>query len=145
MRTNGSRLSALKICRHPTEGTETHLHVLQLFFWVFNSEHDTLEERTINCAYIVAFLKIWRHDAHCHPDRNPKENFLTCQRFDHMLLFCCQAVMLILTFRDCGKNEDGVAGQTPCTGLAKTGSDCCEMRFSTCGGVWCILLLVRHL
>lgn len=75
-----------------------------------------------------------RYDTYNHPDRTLKHNFLTYQCFDHMLLACCQSILLILYFRDHVKDADGVAGKLPCTGLARTGSDCCESCFSMCGG-----------
>ena len=123
-------LRALGLCKHQTLGTETHLDINQRFFRTFLSERDSLEERAENAAYIIAFLKLWRHDVHDTKGQGLGENFLTCQCHEHMMLACCQAMLMILTFRDEIKDSKGQPGKLPCHGLARTGSDCCERCFS---------------
>jgi len=113
-------------------GTWAFLYVAWHYTEIFFSLHASLRERVKYASFIAIFYSIWRNwiivtDGYCL-----KNNFLTRECFQDVLLSCHFAVILISYFRDEHPNLE-------CP-LHLTGTDCCERYFSENGS----FVLNRH-
>ena len=110
---------------HDVQGTIIYLEICWLFVEVFCSMHASLLQRIKHASTVANFLRIWRWWVYRQENLTLKENFLTRQCFQDVLLSCHAAVLLIKASRD-------YAWEHPVC-LSMSGSDCCEDFFSQNG------------
>ncbi len=106
-------------------GTRIYLEICWKFVEIFCSFCATLLERVAYASEVTNFLRLWRWWVYKNPNLTLANNFLTRQCFQHVVLSCHAAVLLIMGARD-------YAPDYPIC-LAKCGSDCCEDHFSDQG------------
>ncbi len=107
------------------KGTRIYLEICWKFVEVFCSFSATLLERVTYASEVTNFLRLWRWWVYKNPNLTLANNFLTRQCFQHVVLSCHAAVLLIMGSRD-------FAPEHPIC-LALCGSDCCEDHFSDHG------------
>ncbi|KAK3736078.1 hypothetical protein QZH41_006891 [Actinostola sp. cb2023] len=106
-------------------GTWAFLYVAWHYTELFFSLHASLRERVKYAAFVVIFFSLWRNWVILTDGLTLKENFLTRECFQDVLLSCHFAVILISYFRDEYPDLE-------CP-LDLTGTDCCERYFSENG------------
>ena len=106
-------------------GTWAFLYVAWHYTELFFSLHASLRERVKYAAFVVIFFSLWRNWVILTDGLTLKENFLTSECFQDVLLSCHFAVILISYFRDEYPDLE-------CP-LDLTGTDCCERYFSENG------------
>lgn len=106
-------------------GTWAFLYVAWHYTEIFFSLHASLRERIKYAAFVVIFFSLWRNWILISDAFSLKQNFLTRECFQDVLLSCHFVVILISYFRD--EHPD-----LECP-LDLTGSDCCERYFSENG------------
>ena len=102
-------------------GLWAYLDVLYHYLEIFVSLRASLTERIEHSSYVVHFLGIWRSYIIMSRDLTLKENFLSRETFQDILLSCHFAVLMIIDF---GENYSYLE----CC-LDRTGSDDCEVFF----------------
>ena len=101
--------------------------------WKFSFRHSHfLVDRIKYAGFVVHYLGIWRNFLFNHKDRQLKIHFITRECYQHVLITCHFAVILICYMRDCFPDVE-------CR-LDLTGSDVCESFFSL-NGQW---IGIRH-
>ncbi len=115
---NGDRPEGVK-------GTRVYLEICWKFVEIFCSFSATLLERVTYASEVTNFLRLWRWWVYRNPNLTLAINFLTRQCFQHVVLSCHAAVLLIMASRDYAPDHPIY--------LAMSGSDCCEDRFSLHG------------
>ena len=119
-----------------TQGTVALLTMNQRYARIFFSEKDTLLERVQSASFVIHFLLFQAAYVHTAPGLTIKDNFHTRQTYQHTVLSCFSAILLIRATRD-------FSSSSPC-GLSKTGSDCLERLFANCGGFGAIASWQRN-
>ena len=109
------------------KGTRIYLFICFLFIEIFCSLTASLTQRITYASQVANFLRIWRWWVYQHPVLSLKENFITKQCFEDVLITCHASVLLIKAARDFAPNEE--------IHLAKCGTDCVEDFFSQ-NGSW---------
>jgi hypothetical protein len=107
-------------------GTFAHLELVSAYIVLFFGEKATLEQRVELAGFIVHFLRLARLHVVDTPGLTLKLNFFSRQTYQHVVLSCHSAVLLIRLQRD-------VNARLP-VALFKSGSDCCETAFSQISG-----------
>jgi hypothetical protein len=107
-------------------GTLAHLELVSAYIVLFFGEKATLEQRVELAGFIVHFLRLARLHVVDTPGLTLKLNFFSRQTYQHVILSCHSAVLLIRLQRD-------VNARLP-VALSKSGSDCCETAFSQISG-----------
>ena len=107
------------------KGTRIYLEICWKFVEIFCSFQATLLERVIYASEVTNFLRLWRWWVYKNPNLTLANNFLTRQCFQHVILCCHAAVLLIMASRDFAPDHP--------IHLALCGSDCCEDHFSLHG------------
>ena len=108
-------------------GLWAFLDIVYHYMEIFVSLKASLTDRIEYASYVVNFLGIWRNHIILSQDYTLRENFLSRETFQDVLISCHFAVMLILDFADNYPYLD-------CC-LERTGSDGCEVFFSM-NGSW---------
>lgn len=106
-------------------GTHMYLEIIWYYMEIFISMEAGLKERVSYATLVVTFLGIWRNYVILHPNLNLKDNFITRETFQDILLSCHLAVMLISIF-----GEKYSYLECP---LHLTGTDAVEVYFSQNG------------
>ncbi|CAH3193253.1 unnamed protein product [Porites evermanni] len=106
-------------------GTWAFLYVAWHYTEIFFSLHASLRERIKYAAFLAIFFSFWRNWIVISNAFSLKQNFLTRECFQDVLLSCHFVVILISYFRD--EHPD-----LECP-LHLTGSHCCERYFSKNG------------
>ena len=106
-------------------GTWAFLYVAWHYAEIFFSRHASLRERVKYAAFVAIFFSLWRNWILLSNAFSLKQNFLTRECFQDVLLSCLFVAILISYFRD--EHPD-----LECP-LDLTGSDCCERYFSENG------------
>ena len=106
-------------------GTLAFLYVAWHYTEIFFSLHASLRERIKYAAFALIFFSLWRNWILISDAFSLKQNFLTRECFQDVLLSCHFVVILVSYFRD--EHPD-----LECP-LDLTGSDCCERYFSKNG------------
>ena len=106
-------------------GTWAFLYVAWHYTEIFFSLHASLRERIKYAAFVAIFFSLWRDWILLSNAFSLKQNFLTRECFQDVLLSCHFVAILISYFRD--EHPD-----LECP-LDLTGSDCCERYFSENG------------
>ena len=110
---------------------------------IFINLSASLAERVSDGALVVTFLGIWRNYVVLHPQMNLSTNFITRETYQDLLLSCHFSVILISTFGE-------LYPYLECP-LHLTGSECCEVYFSSNGSfvinkhTYTILEMVQNL
>ena len=102
-------------------GLWAFLDIVYHYMEIFVSLKASLTDRIEYASYVVNFLGIWRNHIILSQDYTLRENFLSRETFQDVLISCHFAVMLILDFADNYPYLD-------CC-LERTGSDRCEVFF----------------
>ena len=113
-------------------GTLVYLEVVWHYVEIFFSPTASLVDRIKYAGFVVHYLGIWRNFLFNHKDRQLKIHFITRECYQHVLISCHFAVILICYMRDCFPDVE-------CR-LDLTGSDVCESFFSL-NGQW---IGIRH-
>ena len=130
------------VCDSMALGTKLYLEVIWYYMEIFISLSASLAERVSYAALVVTFLEIWRNYVVLHPEMNLSTNFITRETYQD-LLSCHFSVILISTFGE-------LYPYLECP-LHLTGSDCCEVYFSSNGSfvinnhTYTILEMVQNL
>ena len=106
-------------------GLLTYLKIVWYYMEIFISLQANLKERISYAALVTTFLGIWRNYIILHPGLNLKENFITRETFQDVLLSCHFSVMLIGIFAE-------KYSYLECP-LHLTGTDAVEIYFSQNG------------
>ena len=104
-----------------TRGLWAYLNVLYHYLEIFLSLRASLTARIEYSSYVVHFLGIWRSYIIMSRDLPLKENFLSRETFQDILLSCHFAALMIIDF---GENYSYLECCLDCTG-----SDGCEVFF----------------
>ncbi len=115
---NGDRPEGVK-------GTRIYLEICWKFVEIFISFQLTLLERVTYASEVTNFLRLWRWWVYKNPNLTLAINFLTRQCFQHVVLRCHAAVLLIMAGRDFAPDH--------AIHLEMSGSDCNEDHFSLLG------------
>ena len=87
--------------RNPTLlGTKIYLHVVWLYVEIFCSSVASLRRRITYAATVTHFLAIWHNYIHRNERLSVKENFISRETYQDVLISCHFAVILICYMRD---------------------------------------------
>ena len=103
-------------------GLWVYLDVIYFYMEIFISFRASLEDRIEYAGYVVTLLGIWRNFIVLSNEMSLRENLLSRETFQDVLLSCHFAVMLILDFAENYQYLDCI--------LHRTGTDGCEVFFS---------------
>ena len=107
------------------QGTHMYLQIIWYYMDIFISCKADLKERVSYAALVVTLLGVWRKYVLLHPNLNLKQNFITRETFQDIILSCHFAVMMISLF-----SEPYSYLECP---LHLTGTDPVELYFSQNG------------
>jgi hypothetical protein len=107
-------------------GTLAHLELISKYIVLFAGKKSTLAEKVTLAAEIIHLLRLARLHVVSTPGLSLARNFFSRQTYEHVILSCHSAVLLICALRDINP-ELAVA-------LEQSGSDCCETIFLIIAG-----------
>ena len=110
---------------HSALGTYTYLSIVWMYVEIFFSPCCPLKDRIILASTVINFFAIWRNFILKTKGLTIKDNFISRQTYQDILLSCHAAIMLICYFRDICPNEE-------CP-IDLMGTNCCEDTFSSLG------------
>ena len=106
-------------------GTIVYLRLVWHYVELFYSLEASLLERVKYASYVANFLRIWRGWIHQSESKTLRENFVSRETYQDIILSCHHVVLIIMASRDFASNHPAC--------LQKLGTDCCEEYFSSNG------------
>ena len=94
-------------------------HYVELFY----SLEASLLERVKYASYVANFLRIWRGWIHLSESKTLRENFVSRETYQDIIISCHHVVLIIMASRDFAPNHSAC--------LQKLGTDYCEEYFSS--------------
>lgn len=111
---------------NPTvRGTLEYLKLMRLYISIFADRTLPHLERVRRAGEVATYLSLWRGYIKATDGLCVKENFITRETYQDMLISCHCAVLIIMAHRDTTPDQK--------LDLSRTGTDCCEDLFSTLG------------
>uniref|UniRef100_A0A7S2CR34 Uncharacterized protein n=1 Tax=Octactis speculum TaxID=3111310 RepID=A0A7S2CR34_9STRA len=86
-------------------GVAMYLTFMSYYVQIFTGEKETIDSIIQKCAWILAFLAVWKFMMTRSPELTFKQNFLTHETFTDVVISVTNLVLLIVLFRDCFGEE----------------------------------------
>ena len=127
-----------------TDGTLVWLEVISWFLRIFFSKKDSLRTRVMLAAAFVSFLRYKRNWIHHDKSYTLNKNAESRQAYQHAVMQAESAALKIQYRSECNAALEQLGRPKVPVCLTKSGSDCCEVKFSQISGYGAVQLNRRN-